>query len=210
MKPALTALIALAVSAACTGTESAVASASASERRAEAVHAPGYVVDSALPPAELLRRFRVGLDSVARFDNGAASTRDALVQRFARALTRHDTSALRALALSRAEFAYLYYPGTQYVRPPYLIAPDVLWQLMHARSESGMKRLVARVGDAGVRIQGAVCERAPAVEGRNRLLRECVVRVRRAGADSVERRRLFGTIVERDGRYKFVSYANDF
>jgi hypothetical protein len=210
MKLVLAIAAAVIATAACNGKDAAVASASTSVGAAAALHGPGYVVDSALPPEETLRRFRMGLDSVTRFDDGATRSRDALVQRFARAVAKRDSAALRGMSLSRAEFAYLYFPSTQYVRPPYMTPPDVLWQLMHTRSESGMNRLVARVGGTEIRVAGYDCESTPEVEGVNRLYERCTVRYRPAGADSVERRRLFGSIIERDGRYKFVSYANDF
>ena len=210
MKLILAVALAATVTAACDGKKSAVSSASAAVRSDPPRHAPGYVVDSALPPEETLRRFRVGLDPITRLDNGALGSRHALIHRFARAVTARDTAALRAMSLSRAEFAYLYYPSTQFVRPPYLTAPDVLWMLMHARSESGMKRLVARVGGGDMRITRYDCEPAPRVEGDNRFFERCTIAYRREAADSVEHRRLFGSIVERGGRYKFVSYANDF
>jgi hypothetical protein len=203
------ALVAIATMA-CNEKDAAVASASTSVVVDAALQGPGYVVDSALPPEKTLRRFRVGLDPVTRFDDGATRSRNALVQRFARAVAKGDTAALRGMSLSRAEFAYLYFPSTQYMRPPYMTPPDVLWQLMHARSESGMSRLVARVGGAEIRVAGYDCEPTPELEGVNRLYERCTVRYRPARADSVERRRLFGSIIEREGRYKFVSYANDF
>lgn len=168
------------------------------------------VVDSAIPPEEALRRFRTRLDSVARLDSSAAPSRDALLDRFMTAVAARDTLALRRMRLSAAEFAWLYYPSTQYLRPPYATAPDILWQLMSARSQSGMHRLVVRVGGAPVRLVHYACEPQPKVEGDNRLFEHCSVSYRRAASDSVERRRLFGSIIVRDGRYKFVSYANDF
>ena len=168
------------------------------------------VVDSAIAPEEALRRFRTGLDSVARLDSSAAPSRDALLGRFMTAVAARDTSALRRLRLSPTEFAWLYYPSTQYLRPPYATAPDILWQLMSVRSHSGMRRLVARVGGAPIRLVRYACEAEPKVEGENRLFEHCSVSYRRAAGDSVERRRLFGSIIARDGRYKFVSYSNDF
>jgi hypothetical protein len=210
MKLGLAVALAAIATMACNGNDTAVASASASVRADAAPHAPGYVVDSALPPEETLRRFRVGLDPARRLDDGALPSRDALIHRFARAVTQRDTTALRAMSLSRAEFAYLYFPSTQYVRPPYVTPPDVLWQLMHTRSESGMKRLVARVGGTEIHVAAYDCEPTPEVQGVNRLYEQCTIRFRRAATASVERRRLFGSVIERDGRYKFVSYANDF
>lgn len=168
------------------------------------------VVDSAISPWETLRRFRVGLDSVARLDSDAAPSRDVLVSRFIDAVAARDTAALRRLRLSRAEFAYLYYPATPYTRPPYETAPGILWQLMSERSGSGMRRAVARVGGAPVRLLGYNCEREPKVEAANRFFERCILRYSRAGNASVEQRRLFGSIIVRDGRWKFVSYANDF
>lgn len=168
------------------------------------------VVDSAIAPEEALRRFRVGIDSVARLDSSAAPSRDALLRRFTSAVAARDTATLRRLAISPAEFAWLYYPSTQYLRPPYATAPDILWQLMHARSESGRRRLVARVGGAPIRLVRYSCEPQPKVEGDNLLFEQCSVSYERAATDSVEQRRLFGSIIARDGRYKFVSYANDF
>jgi hypothetical protein len=210
MKLVLAVAAAVIATAACNGKDAAVASASTRAGADAALHGPGYVVDSALPPEETLRRFRMGLDSVTRFDDGATHSRNALVQRFARAVAKGDTAALRGMSLSRAEFAYLYFPSTQYMRQPYMTPPDVLWQLMHTRSESGMNRLVARVGGTEMRVAGYDCEPTPEVEGINRLYEQCTIRFRRAATASVERRRLFGSIIEREGRYKFVSYANDF
>ena len=210
MKLVLAIAAAVIATAACNGKDAAVASASTSVVVDAALHGPGYVVDSALPPEEMLRRFRVGLEPVTRFDEGATRSRNALVQRFARAVAKSDTVALRGMSLSRAEFAYLYFPSTQYMRPPYMTPPDVLWQLMHTRSESGMNRLVARVGGAEIRVAGYDCEPTPEMEGSNRVYERCTIRFRRGAADPVERRRLFGSIIEREGRYKFVSYANDF
>ena len=172
--------------------------------------APAGVVDSALPVAEMTRRFRTGLDSVARLDSGAAPSRDILLARFARAVARRDSVALRAMALSRAEFAYLYYPGSIYVRPPYVTGPDVVWRLMAYRSATGLRRLVTRVGGDGLQVVEHSCEAAPVVEGRNHYYRDCVLRYRRAADAPLETKRLFGSIVERNGRWKFVSYANDF
>lgn len=184
--------------------------ASASLPPRASLPAGGGVVDSAIAPAEALKRFRAGLDPVAGFDRNAARSRDLLVARFLDAVAARDTAALRRLRLSRAEFAYLYYPSTQYTRPPYETAPDILWQLMSERSASGMRRAVARVGGGPIRLVGYACEPEPKLEGRNRFFERCRLRYQRAGADSIEQRRLFGSIIARDGRYKFVSYANDF
>ncbi|HEX2780913.1 MAG TPA: hypothetical protein VHM30_15540, partial [Gemmatimonadaceae bacterium] len=147
---------------------------------------------------------------VSTLDAAAARSRDALVARFVRALESRDTASLRAMAITRREFAWLYYPSTIYVRPPYETGPETIWQLMSARSAGGLSRVVARVGGAHIRLLGYACDPTARVEGANRYHEQCYLRYQRAGADSVERRRLFGSVMERGGRFKFVGYANDF
>ncbi len=66
-------------------------------------------MDSVVPRDVELARFRAGLEQPSGLVD-AAPTRDALVERYVRALERSDTAALAALAINRAEFAYLYYP----------------------------------------------------------------------------------------------------
>lgn len=167
-------------------------------------------MDSALPPAESLRRFRHAMTPVRSLDRFSATSRDELLRRFAVALSRDDTSALRALTMTREEFAYLYFPESQYTRPPHLMAPDVVWMLMQRRSERGLGRLASRLGGGAATIVTHSCEPTPVEQGASRLFQDCSVGYRRAGTGSLEVRRLFGSILERDGRYKFVSFANDY
>jgi hypothetical protein len=76
----------------------------------------GYVVDSILPPEEALRRFRAGMDAPRALDG--PRTRDELVRRFISAVHTRNAAALRALAITRAEFGYLVYPESKLSRPP--------------------------------------------------------------------------------------------
>ncbi|MFL5575454.1 MAG: hypothetical protein ACJ79S_05740 [Gemmatimonadaceae bacterium] len=171
------------------------------------LHRPGYVVDSVLPPEEALRRFREGLSPVARLDGGARS-RDGLVADFARAVERGDSVALRRLEISRAEFAYLFYPSSIYTRPPYREQPEIVWILQRAKGGSGYRRLVQRFAGRPLGYRGYRCALEPRIQGENRLWGECTVAYRNAHGDSVTTR-LFGAILERGGRFKFINYAND-
>jgi len=187
----------------------------ACDQRERAAPVSSAASDSARAPApavsigESLRRFRDGLPVVTALAGGAPS-RDALVARFARAVERQDTLAFRAMTLSRAEFAYLYYPSTQYVRPPYELAPDVLWFLAQQNSEKGIGRVVQWHGGRALGLVDYSCPSPSVAQGENRIWNDCVVRYRPPAADSAARRRLFGAIIVRGGQYKFVSYANDF
>jgi hypothetical protein len=169
---------------------------------------PGYVVDSILPLDEEIRRFRVGLpDGPAQLQNGAAS-RNQLVRAFAKAVEHSDTAALERLVISRAEFAYLIYPESPYTREPYDQSPALVWMAIQNPSLTGARRLLQRFGGTSFGLQAVECPLPPERQGANRLWSGCTVLVATDSTSSV-RRRLFGTIVERDGRFKFVSYRND-
>jgi hypothetical protein len=172
--------------------------------RAAAIGARSAVVDSALPIEEALRRFRTGLpDTPSVFVPGRQS-RDSLVRDFVRAVERRDSLELRRLAISRSEFAFLVYPTSAYVRPPYRQAPDIVWLQLEASSDKGLVRLLDRLGGRSLDFRGVECPSGPQAEGDHVLWRDCALRL----GDS-QPARLFGVIVERDGRFKFASYAND-
>ncbi|HEX8362469.1 MAG TPA: hypothetical protein VF613_20280 [Longimicrobium sp.] len=152
------------------------------------------VVDSTFTPEEAMRRFREGLAQPRGLEGGAES-REALVRGFVDALARQDTAALIAMHITRAEFAWLYYPHTELARPERYLEPKTVWLLLRLESEKGLTRLVQRPIAKGA----PRCEDEPRVEGPNRLWERC-----RLGT-----RQLFGTILEREGRFKFVSYKTD-
>jgi len=164
------------------------------------------VVDSALPRDEALRRFRAG--SPERADLGEAPrSRDALVRAFVRALEANDTAGMRALVLTRAEFGWLYYATTPQGLPPYDLSPSLLWFLTEGGTSKGLRRLLEERGGRSVEYAGYHCEPAPSREGANTVWGPCLVRRVQAAGDTVEER-LFGLILERAGRFKFVSLAN--
>lgn len=164
--------------------------------------------DSVLPVAAALTRFREGLPPVARLDGGGG-TRDELVETFIRAVERNDTAAVSRMHVSRAEYAYLYFPTSIYMRKPYVQPPEIAWLLSTQSSEKGIARVLRRLGGRELGFAGYRCGEE-LQEGDNTLWRACTVTYRDPGARSVVTRRLFGAIIERDGRSKFLSYANDF
>jgi hypothetical protein len=163
-------------------------------------------VDSIIPNPEAQRRFREGLPEVTALSGGSDS-REALVRRFAEAVERQDTAALRAMVMSRAEFAYLYYPHTRYTRRPYELPPELLWFQVQQNSEKGIVRVLRRLGGSPLQVRSVECEEEPEKVGPARLWNRCLVQ-RAAGEAGAQR--LFGSIIELDGQHKFVSYANDF
>lgn len=163
------------------------------------------VIDSALPMTEQLRRFRSGLVGPAALDG--PTQRAKLIERIFAAIASRDTLTLRSLTLSRAEFAYLFFPSHRVARPPYEMPPALLWFQLTEESEKGLKKAFQHLGPAPIALLSHRCPGEPEVEGDNRLHSGCIVRGRRADG-TVTEAQLFGTIVERDGRFKLLSYAN--
>ena len=162
-------------------------------------------VDSILPRAEALRRFRQGTLTTDTLTSGAPS-RDALVRAFVGALAARDTARLARLALDRNEFAYLYYPTAPQGLPPYDLPPDLMWFTLQTGSDKGLQRALEAGGGRTLRLASYRCDPAPSREGENLVWGPCVVRYRMDGR--VREARLFGLILERQGRFKFVSYGN--
>jgi hypothetical protein len=175
------------------------------EARADTTGA-GRVVDSLLPREEALRRFRDGLplsDSLA----GGASSRDELVQAFVRALSTSDTAGLARMAVSRSEFAYLYYPTSPRGKPPYDLEPGVMWFLQVQHSDRGLTRALKFYGGKPMALLGYDCGDRASREGENVVHGPCSLRWRDPDGHTAAVR-LFSQILERDGRFKFLSYAN--
>ena len=171
---------------------------------------PGYVIDSILPIEEEVRRFRLaaGGTPVTALGGGSPS-REALVRRFVAALAAGDSTGLAAMALSPREFIDLVYLESPYTRPPYRQAPQLLWGQMQNSSRKGFIRLLRRVGGLPLHYVSHRCATPPEVQGRNRLHAACTVAIR-DDRHRTETHRLFGSIIARDGIYKFVGYANEF
>ena len=166
---------------------------------------PG-VVDSVFPPEEAMRRFRENLPVVSALKN-AEPTRDSLVRRFVRAVERSDTTALRRMVMTRAEFAHLYFPTSPHARPPAQQPPALVWFLHTQNSEKGVSRALDRYGGRPIGVRGYTCASPARVEAGNTIWDDCRLHIG-TGADTASIR-LFGGVIERAGRFKILSYAND-
>jgi hypothetical protein len=162
-------------------------------------------VDSAIPIQEALRRFRAELPRRAGLRSGYP-TREKLVRAFVRAVETRDTAALRLMVMDKGEFAWLYYPLSPLSRPPYELSPGLMWFQMQGESDRGASRLLAERAGGPIRYVGHVCP-GTRKESENRIYSHCELRHLTPAGDTVAER-LFGLIIEREGSYKFVTYAN--
>lgn len=176
--------------------------------RAPARRVPTHI-DSIFTPEEQLRRFREGLPAADAL-SGASGDLQGLGERFAAAVLAADTADLRRMEVSRAEFAYLYFPFSRFARPPMRQDPALTWFLIRQNGEKGITRVLRRFGGRpdAFEYRGLECPEPPEIEGANRLHRGCRLRIR--WPDGAEESVVwFGSVLERDARFKLVSFAND-
>ena len=170
----------------------------------------GDVIDSVFPMDVMLARFRESVPEVTRLEGGAAD-REALARTFLAAVAAGDSTALTGLLLTRSEYAWLVYPEHLYAEPPYELDPAIHWLQVQASSAKGMARVLERYGNQPLEFRSLDCEVDTLQFTRSATTRAwapCNVTYR--ASDSTLTRRLFGTIVERDGMAKFFGYANEF
>jgi hypothetical protein len=165
------------------------------------------VVDSIFPVEEELRRFRVGLTPTDTLQGGAADPAG-LVNVFLRAIEAADTLTLAGLALNRSEFAWLYYPYTQYTEPPYQLSPALVWFQLQNRSSRGLSRLLQRYAGQPLFDTGFTCPDDGEAFGEGWIWHGCTVLGQIPSGEEVEER-LFASILSLHGRAKFVSFSNE-
>jgi hypothetical protein len=175
----------------------------------EAAEAPVGVVDSILPIEEEMRRFREVLGPEPDGLTGGAPSRDALVARFAAAIVASDTAAFADMLMTLDEFGWLYYPHSRFTAPPYELPPGLVWFQIENGSGSGIGRLFERHVGRPFTLLGYSCDPEPVVEERNRVWERCDVRFDTPD-DKPRDLQLFGSILERGGVFKFMSYANGY
>ncbi len=163
--------------------------------------------DVLLPMSEMIRRFQEPLPRVDALGEGAAPSRDALVDAFVAAVRDSSAARLRSLRLDAAEFAWLYFPESRYTAQPYELPPETLWMLVDQNGRKGETRLLRYFGGNRLDVSGYTCEAEPRHEGPNAFWEQCTVTLR--GGGGPREMRLFGSIMERSGRFKFVSMTND-
>ena len=166
------------------------------------------VVDSLLPIEEEIRRFRLDVPEVPTGLTGGEDTRDALVKRWVDAVERRDSVALERMLMTAAEYITFYYPESPYIRPPYRQKPSLRWFLISSSSSQGLARVWQRHAGSPLGYSGYRCAAQPELQGYNRIWHDCVLRFRETGGE--RQLRLFGPIIEREGRFKFLSYSSDY
>jgi hypothetical protein len=216
-------LIGVALLAACRGNDSSLPGNASDtspmlERRSDGVliasaeslrKVPGYVVDSIFPPAEALRRFRdaSGPGRPTRLSDGDTTVL-ALFTGYVDALRARDSLAVLRFALTRPEYAWLYFDGSPEQQSG--LVPQAAWALMESRSNVGLGRAAGRVSALGsTRVVSATCGPTNVALPAAELIGPCTVVLESADGTRTPLP-LSRMVMRRDGRVKLVSFANDF
>ena len=173
----------------------------------DTTHVPGTVIDSVFPMPEMIRRFRLGLPSLSALQRSEMS-QSGLVKRFVTALAASDKITLGQLVLSRAEFAFLYFPNSRDALVDNGLSPQRRWDQITLNSEKGIARALTRLGGKPLALESFACPTPPVKSGMMTLQDGCTLKLRLADGSGFSGP-LFGSVIEYAGRFKFVSYTND-
>lgn len=167
---------------------------------------PGYVIDSVFTPEENLRRFQATVAAPAgeRLSGGAPST-DALLRRYWGLLAAGDTLAMTPLIVSRAEYAYLYFPES--VESASGMPPAVGWELIVRQSGRGLTRALFQAQRGPSTVVRTLCSDEPRRMGNSVLYGPCGVVIRRDGSE--ETLWIVKSVLQRDGVHKLLGLQNE-
>ena len=124
------------------------------------------------------------------------------------AIEGRDTDTLRALALSKEEFTKHVWPDLPAARPERNLNPSFVWGDLHQKSNITLRSiLAAHAGKKYELIRVEFLGETTSYES-YRVHRETELTVKQA--DGTERKvRVFGSVLEKGGRYKVFSYVVD-
>jgi len=138
----------------------------------------------------------------------AQESPEALSRAVLAAIEARDADALRALALSKEEFQEHVWPELPAARPERNLSANFVWGDLHHKSNITLRStLAAHSGKKYEFVSIRFLGDTTAYES-YRVHRESELTVR--DADGNERQmRMFGSVLEKDGRYKVFSYVID-
>lgn len=171
------------------------------------IKTPGYVIDSVFTPEENLRRFQATVvgPPPTRLTGGARST-DELLRRYWALLATGDTVNMSPLVVSRAEYAFLYFPESD--EGPNGMPPHIGWELIGRQSGRGLARALYHAQLAPAAVVRTECSDTPRKVGKSTMYGPCGVVIRRE--DGIERTVWVAkTLLERDGVHKLLGLQND-
>jgi len=133
---------------------------------------------------------------------------EALARVVLTALAERDQATLLALPLSDTEFRTIVWPELPSSRPEVNLPVAYAWGDLRTKSLGHLGATLNRWGGRRLELAGVEFRGETTAYATYSVHRDPVVRVRVEGGEP-ERVRLFGSILERDGRFKLFSYVVD-
>lgn len=119
-----------------------------------------------------------------------------------------DLAGLKRLALTEAEFKALVWPKLPAARPERNLPMDYVWGDLSAKSDANLRARLGGWQDRGFVLVSVNFKGGAEDYGTFKVHRESVLTLRdREGREQTGR--LFGSIIEHDGRFKVFSYVVD-
>ncbi|HRB11684.1 MAG TPA: hypothetical protein PKU70_01625 [Vicinamibacteria bacterium] len=133
---------------------------------------------------------------------------EAVARAVVRGLAEKDLEALRALAVTEAEFRDLVWPKLPASRPERNLPLDYVWGDLSTKSDANLRARLGGWVDRGFVLVSVSFAGATDDYGTYRVHRETVLLLRdRDGKEQTGR--LFGSMIEHRGRFKVFSYVVD-
>ena len=136
------------------------------------------------------------------------SSPEALSEAVLAALGDNDIATLRTLALDELEFRTAVWPDLPASRPERNVPFDYAWGDLHQKSNNSLRRLVARFGGRRYELVKVRFAGETTPYRSYKVHRETILDLRNEQGEAV-RLALFGSILERDGKFKLFSYVVD-
>lgn len=133
---------------------------------------------------------------------------EALSRAVLTALAARDVDTLRALPLDETEFRDAVWPDLPASRPERNVPFDYAWSDLRQKSDNARRRLAARHGGRRYELVRVLFDAETTRYRTCEVHRETVLDLRDEEGEEV-RLALFGSILEREGRFKLFSYVVD-
>lgn len=137
------------------------------------------------------------------FDSPEAAAREALAL-----IEAGDTGRLSRLTLSEAEFRETVYPRLPASRPERNTSAEFLWEMLHQRSRSALAYTLERFRGRRFKVVAVDFVGDTTDYGPFQVHRDTVLTVR-APDGKRGTLRIFGSMLEQEGRYKIFSFVTD-
>lgn len=133
---------------------------------------------------------------------------EAVARAVVRGFAERNLGALRELAVTDAEFRIVVWPKLPASRPERNLPLDYVWKDLAAKSDDNLRARLAKWEDRGFVLASLFFKGGVTDYGTFKVHRDTELRLRDQ-AGNEETGRLFGSIIEYEGRFKIFSYVVD-